>query len=140
MMYLLLIFLVLIALLIHSLSRGKNPMKYSSQDWIKAGGVLGAAILLARFAKLPLATILTALPFILPYLKQAEHAQSQSSGAASGTMTREEAALILGIPPRATHEQVKEAHRRLITKNHPDMGGSDYLAAKINQARDVLLG
>ncbi|MCE2927859.1 MAG: DnaJ domain-containing protein [Rickettsiales bacterium] len=112
--------------------------RYSSNDWMKAGGVLGAAILLARFAKLPLATIIAALPFILPYLKQAENAQSQAHS--SSAMTREEAALILGIPPRATSEQVKEAHRRLITKNHPDTGGSDYLAAKINQARDVLLG
>ncbi len=112
--------------------------RYSSSEWMKAGGVLGAAILLARFAKLPLATILTALPFILPYLKQAESAQQQAS--TSGGMTREEAALILGISPRATPEQVKEAHRRLITRNHPDTGGSDYLAAKINQARDVLLG
>lgn len=138
MLYFLLVLLVLAIILGYSLFQSPEQMKqYSSKEWMKAGGVLGAAILIARFAKLPLATIVTALPFILPYLKQAENAQQQTT---SSNMTRDEAALILGVTPRASPEQVKEAHRRLITRNHPDTGGSDYLAAKINQARDVLLG
>ncbi|CAI7899334.1 unnamed protein product [Closterium sp. NIES-53] len=56
------------------------------------------------------------------------------------TMTRREAALILGIRESAAQEKVREAHRRVMTANHPDAGGSDLLASKINEAKDVLMG
>ncbi|KAJ0978215.1 hypothetical protein J5N97_013689 [Dioscorea zingiberensis] len=56
------------------------------------------------------------------------------------TMTRREAALILGIRENAAPDKVREAHRKVMVANHPDAGGSHYLASKINEAKDVLLG
>ena len=55
-------------------------------------------------------------------------------------MPRADAARLLGVPADADRDTIVEAHRRLIGRNHPDAGGSADLAARINQARDTLLG
>lgn len=65
---------------------------------------------------------------------------SQASSANQDTkMTKEEAHQVLGVDDNATEEEIIEAHRKLIQKMHPDRGGNDYLASKINRAKDFLL-
>jgi len=54
-------------------------------------------------------------------------------------MTRREAALILGVRESADSKRVQERHRKMLIANHPDHGGSTFLAGKINEAKDVLL-
>ena len=54
-------------------------------------------------------------------------------------MTRAEALKVLGLEAGATEEQIRAAHKRLMLQIHPDKGGTSYLAAKINEAKDVLL-
>lgn len=77
------------------------------------------------------------------WLERLEEGGAQGGRTASppppGGMTREEAYEILGLGPGAGPEEVKAAHRRLMTRFHPDRGGSNWLAARINQAKDLLI-
>lgn len=63
-----------------------------------------------------------------------------NANAAPAALTRDEAFRILGLEPGADPAAIKEAHHRLMKKFHPDQGGSAWFAARINEARDLLLG
>ena len=56
------------------------------------------------------------------------------------SMTKKEALEILGLEENATREEIIKSHQNLIKKNHPDIGGSDWVTKKLNKARDILLG
>ena len=70
-----------------------------------------------------------------------EQTHGDSSGSSSGgaDINIEEAYDILGVPQSASLDEIRSAHKRLIQKVHPDRGGSPYLAAKINKAKDIIM-
>lgn len=115
-----------------------------------AGVALAATLLLALTGRLAAALGLLAvlLPFLMPWLRRklgmgpaAGSPDSKSPAApAPGPMNRTEALAVLGLRDgEDSAADVREAHRKLIKKLHPDQEGSAWLAAKINQARDFLL-
>jgi hypothetical protein len=84
------------------------------------------------------------LDWRLPGWRDQESAAAQEEPrrgrARSSRMSREEAYAVLGVAAGAREEEIRAAHRRLMMKMHPDQGGSNYLAARINEAKEVLLG
>ena len=71
---------------------------------------------------------------------QGDYDEQSSPSSANGKMSKQEAYEILGLPQGADKQDIIKSHRRLMQKLHPDHGGSTYLAARINLAKDVLLG
>ena len=74
-----------------------------------------------------------------------EHAQRDGHGgrrraAGECPVTEDEAYQILGLQPGASLDEIRKAHRTLMKKLHPDQGGTAYLAARVNEAREVLVG
>lgn len=138
-----------------------DPRKKKDATWKVFLGVAGvllvfmiltgrAHVLTAVFAALiPLVRRLPMMFRYLPLIRRFMGEQSRKPGAEQGTADRppaasgqlsvSEACEVLGVSPDCSREEVIAAHRRLMQKIHPDRGGNDYLAAKVNEAKSVML-
>ena len=74
-----------------------------------------------------------------PPAAAADDDDDDEKGGFEEKMTRKEAALILGVRESSSAKRIKEAHRKLLILNHPDTGGSTFVAGKINEAKELLL-
>ncbi len=103
--------------------------------------IIGVAILiLALTGRFPaaLALVVALLPFYVAY-RRGKQIGDKPPAASTEVMTPKEALEVLGLEPDATKDQITEAYKKLMMKVHPDIEGSDWMAAKLNQARDTLL-
>jgi hypothetical protein len=119
--------------------------------WLRLGGgcvVLAAALALMLTGRMTLALPLLGWAVLLLRRKPKAafqenprpHAERfRESPPARAGLSPQEALDILGLKPDAGRDDIREAHKRLMQACHPDHGGSDYLAARINAAKDVLL-
>ncbi len=119
-----------------------DPIKMAK--WLRYGGtavLLAVAAYLAITGRTPVAMLLAGWALWLlgrkPSLARPEPAAGQTRARAG--LSRQEALDILGLQPGASQEDIRAAHKRLMQTCHPDHGGSSYLAARLNAARDILL-
>ncbi|WP_438952419.1 molecular chaperone DnaJ [Porticoccus sp.] len=102
--------------------------------WLAAAAAAALPLL-----KLLFGLALRAWPFLQVLRRKNQPPPQQASVGTSGELSQQEAFQLLGLQPGASREAIIDAHKRLIQKLHPDRGGNDYLAAKLNAARDLLL-
>jgi hypothetical protein len=129
-----------------------KPKEHRRRAWLQAGLITLALVMLflaitGRMHWLG-ALIAGLLPFVksafpwllrlLPFLKTRRQ-QQQNSPKPSGNPSKQEAYEILGLKEGASKEEILAAHKRLMQKAHPDRGGSDWLASRINSAKETLL-
>lgn len=148
--------IIAVALILwYKLKNAKGEEKKRLLLWTAVSSAIAILFILAATGKLNWITaaiggLIAMIPRLLPLLKYLplysrfrQHSQQQGRQRAASDntlMNREKAYEVLGLKPGATREEIIAAHKRMMNKIHPDKGGSDYLAAEINRAKDVLLG
>ena len=142
----------------HKITRSKGDERKKMIFWSILGSLAAILAILALTGHLNIITAAIAgliallpramqfakyLPFINRlYQQNSQQHQQQANTPPPGrqAMSPDEAREVLGLKPGHTKEDVIQAHRRMMQKAHPDRGGSNYLAAQINKAKDTLLG
>jgi hypothetical protein len=141
--------LTVLLLGLRAFERASAASIYLLLKWIAAFGGVALTILLFLSGRGPQA--LAGLVFVGPLLWRRWHQGNIGAGpggtagaspprSQGSAMSRAEAYEVLGLKSGASPDEVHAAHRRLMRLAHPDTGGSDWLASRVNQARDVLLG
>ena len=105
--------------------------------WI--GAMIGALIPIVRRSTPFLIRMFTLFQQFLGTKTKADDNGQSPPPQANSDMDEESAYAALGLSPGATKEEIIQAHRKMMQKVHPDRGGSDYLAAQINQAKELLI-
>ena len=145
MVYYLFVLLILVGVVVATLmARLPSRQAATLLRWILGIGglLLGGLLTIRGLAVAGIPMIGAALGFLGVAMGRKP---TQSSGAGASTppastgMSEAEARAILGVEPDADEETIRKAHRAMMKKVHPDQGGSDALAAKVQEARDVLL-
>lgn len=152
-----LIAIISIALILwHKIGKASGPERKKLILWSVIGSVVAVLGVLAVTGHLNIITAMIAsaiallpklvqfakyIPFISRLYAQKKQQNGQQTPPARGNqkMSRDEAMEILALKPDHNADDVIQAHRRMMQKMHPDRGGSDYLAAQINQAKETLL-
>jgi hypothetical protein len=142
----------------------KKKSEIEKQKILKSaliGGLISVVVILTLTGRLGwlfavigmlIAFLLRLTPYLVNYLphlqklwfwfrsaKTGQQSSGSAPGARKSNISYQEALEILGLKPGASEAEIIEAHRKLISRLHPDKGGSDYLAAQINLAKKVLL-
>jgi len=142
----------------YKIKQTTGPERKKLVFWSLLGGVAALLVILAVTGHLNIITAMFAgliallpramqfaryLPSLSRFFQQNQQANKQKQPpptTAKNGMSKEEAMQILGLKSGYNKNEVIQAHRRMMQKMHPDRGGSDYLAAQINKAKDTLIG
>jgi hypothetical protein len=140
--------LVVLLLAAEGFSRAQVATLKRLLAWVAAlGGIALACLMLLTGRGLgALGSAVLFAPLVMSWWRESQpgrappsSSQKSSSQGASSNLSRAEALEILGLKEPATAAEIRAAHHRLIQAVHPDKGGSDWLASRLNQARATLL-